>query len=225
MDKVALGKRIAEARLSLGLNQSELARLLGIKPQSVQQWEKGDSAPKLERLKAIADILKVSLESLTGEKPMPVVREQFVETGDDIVKVPRFSAEASMGVGSEVHPDDELVLDFMPLSVSWLRQNVSCSSFRNLQLITGKGDSMVPTIEDGDILLVDTGIERVVSDAIYALNVGGELFVKRVQRNLDGGLIIISDNKEYEKMFISKTDIDNVRIIGRVVFSWKANRL
>ena len=148
-----------------------------------------------------------------------------LETEDDIVRIPRFSPEASMGHGSAVYPDDELVLDYMPVSRTWLRQNVSCSAFRNLQIITGRGDSMAPTIENGDILLVDTGIERVVGDAIYALNIGGDLYVKRIQRNLDGGLIVISDNKEYEKMFIPKSDIENVRIIGRVVFSWKANKL
>lgn len=225
MDKVSLGRKIAQARMNQGLNQSELARLLGIKPQSVQQWEKGDSAPKLDRLKAIAKVLNVSFYSLTGDNPAPSNNPMSLETEDDIVRIPRFSPEASMGHGSAVYPDDELVLDYMPVSRTWLRQNVSCSAFRNLQIITGRGDSMAPTIENGDILLVDTGIERVVGDAIYALNIGGDLYVKRIQRNLDGGLIVISDNKEYEKMFIPKSDIENVRIIGRVVFSWKANKL
>ena len=73
--------------------------------------------------------------------------------------------------------------------------------------------------------MVDTGIEKITSDAIYALNIGGELFVKRIQRNIDGGLIVISDNKDYEKMYIPKDELDTVRVIGKIVFAWTASRL
>ena len=49
MNKEQIASNIAEARKRSGLNQSELARRLGIRPQSVQQWEKGTATPKLNR--------------------------------------------------------------------------------------------------------------------------------------------------------------------------------
>lgn len=226
MNKEQIASNIAEARKRSGLNQSELARRLGIRPQSVQQWEKGTATPKLDRLTAIAQVLGVSLESLTGQEPIPVVKEETVDSDpDDIIKIPRFNAIASMGAGDVVYPDEDQVVEHLSIRKSWLRQHVSCSSFNKLEVITGRGDSMVPTFENGDILLVDTGIEKITSDAIYALNIGGELFVKRIQRNIDGGLIVISDNKDYEKMYIPKDELDTVRVIGKIVFAWTASRL
>jgi len=56
---MALSDRIAEARAAAGLTQSELARRLGIRPQSVQSWESGVSAPRARRLSEVAAVLGV----------------------------------------------------------------------------------------------------------------------------------------------------------------------
>lgn len=226
MNKEWIGSNIAEARKRAGLSQSELARNLGIKPQSVQQWEKGTAAPRINRLGAVAQVLGVTLESLTGQEIKNLPKEKNSEPElDDTIRIPKFNAVASMGAGDVVYPEDDQVVEYLEIKKSWLQQHVSCSSFKKLEVITGHGDSMVPTFENGDILLVDTGIEKISSDAIYALNIRGELFVKRIQRNIDGGLIVISDNKDYEKMYIQKDELDSVRVIGKIVFAWTASRL
>jgi len=54
-----MGKRIRKARLALGLNQSQLALQLKIKPQSVQNWEKGIALPKTSRIEDVATALHV----------------------------------------------------------------------------------------------------------------------------------------------------------------------
>lgn len=56
---MALSNQISEARVAAGLSQSELARRLGIKPQSVQAWESGVSAPRARRLSQVAEVLGV----------------------------------------------------------------------------------------------------------------------------------------------------------------------
>ena len=123
MNKEQIASNIAEARKRSGLNQSELARRLGITPQSVQQWEKGTSTPKIDRLAAIAQILGVSLESLTGQEPIPVAKEETVESEqDDTIKIPRFNATASMGAGDVVYPDEDQVVEHLSIRKSWLRQ-------------------------------------------------------------------------------------------------------
>lgn len=64
---VEMWQRIAEARARAGLSQSELARQVGVKPQSVQQWEKkGGTAPRGHRLNKIADTLGVTRAWLLG---------------------------------------------------------------------------------------------------------------------------------------------------------------
>lgn len=62
-----IGKRIAAAREAVGLNQSELARALSVKPQSVQAWEADKNVPRPKKLEAIAAILKTSISHLMGE--------------------------------------------------------------------------------------------------------------------------------------------------------------
>jgi len=54
-----IGKRIQEARISRGMTQTDLARILCVKPQSVQHWERGTSLPKSTRINELAEALDV----------------------------------------------------------------------------------------------------------------------------------------------------------------------
>jgi SOS-response transcriptional repressor LexA len=59
-----IGSRIAAAREAKGLNQSELARALGITPQAVQKWENDGSTPRGTRMRELADVLGAKVEQL-----------------------------------------------------------------------------------------------------------------------------------------------------------------
>ncbi len=59
-EKKAIGKRIEVARLSLGLNQSELSRMVGVSAQAVQQWEKGETTPRGKNLAKISESLQTT---------------------------------------------------------------------------------------------------------------------------------------------------------------------
>lgn len=54
-----VAKIIREAREKLNLNQSQLADLVGVSPQAVQQWESGATQPRGKRLNKIAEVLKL----------------------------------------------------------------------------------------------------------------------------------------------------------------------
>ena len=83
-----------------------------------------------------------------------------------------------------------------------------------------RGDSMEPTIYSGDSLVIDKTMNSVTSDGgIYVINYDGELFVKRVQKQLNGTVAITSDNKNYGDIVIPSSDLNTLRIIGRVVWS------
>lgn len=61
MKKETVGDRIKRARERAGLNQSELGRRVGVKPQAVQQWESGSNLPAdRERYIQIAKVLEVT---------------------------------------------------------------------------------------------------------------------------------------------------------------------
>jgi len=86
----------------------------------------------------------------------------------------------------------------------------SHSTSEKLVLIDGRGDSMLPTIQHGDTLLVDTGINRYDHDGLYLLNLGHGIQVKRL---VDRGenLYVCSDNPIYQPFPLP----ESANIIGR----------
>ena len=76
-----------------------------------------------------------------------------------------------------------------------------------------KGDSMEPTLFNGDIIICDLGGYD-GTDGIYTIIYKGNGFVKRLQRTSDG-VKIISDNRHYDPMFESAQS-DDFRVIGKV---------
>jgi len=83
------GTRIRDARISLGLNQSDLACLLSITPQSVQHWESDRTTPRGKRIEAIATILNVSPEWLSFGTTQPDLQENLTITVSDESMSPR----------------------------------------------------------------------------------------------------------------------------------------
>ncbi len=75
------------------------------------------------------------------------------------------------------------------------------------------GDSMKPTIENGDSVLIDTADQHVRSGHLYAVNIGEELHIKRLFIKPDGSLVLKSDNPEYPTWDVPKDE--QPRIIGR----------
>lgn len=59
-----IGMRIRRARKALGMGQAEMSRALGVTAVTALRWEKGKTVPPMERLRRIAELLRVSLEEL-----------------------------------------------------------------------------------------------------------------------------------------------------------------
>lgn len=67
-----------------------------------------------------------------------------------------------------------------------------------LMLVTGRGDSMMPTIQPGESLLVDTGITTYDGDGIYLINLGHGQQIKRLADHGQEGIFVHSDNTMYK---------------------------
>jgi hypothetical protein len=136
------------------------------------------------------------------------------------------------------------VLDFCALkkiSINWLLYNQNPNSlldatdkywiryYPSIQMLGGKnnlknieainviGDSMEPTLNSDNIIFLDISKKDFSKEGIYAFTTTHGLFVKRIQRRVDGKLDIISDNKEYPVQVVAKHDIS---IVGKVVGSF-----
>ena len=88
------------------------------------------------------------------------------------------------------------------------------ANIRNIEAINVSGDSMEPTLNTGNIIFLDIQKKDISKDGIYAFTNENGLFVKRIQKRIDGQIDIISDNKEYPIQVTNKTEIN---IMGKVV--------
>lgn len=140
------------------------------------------------------------------------------------VPIPLMNAAGSMGAGNDL-PDNEVVIDSLRISKAWVESNLSqISSVSNLAFIHAIGDSMTPTFNDGDILLVDTGNNSVTADKIYVLSAHGRLFIKRVRQRIDGTYEVSSDNPAVRTTDILNGDHE-IEVKGRVVWVWNGKRI
>ena len=89
-------------------------------------------------------------------------------------------------------------------------------NLKNIEAINVTGDSMEPTLNNGNIIFIDRTKNDTSKDGIYAFINENGLFVKRIQKRVDGALDVISDNKEYPIQIAQKNDIT---ILGKVVSS------
>lgn len=86
-----------------------------------------------------------------------------------------------------------------------------------LAICYSPGNAMEPTIRDGDPLLVNLAGTRPQDGGLFMVQLGEDLYAKRIQCLVDGGLVLISDNREYQPQTIPANRADQLPIIGQVV--------
>jgi len=90
-------------------------------------------------------------------------------------------------------------------------------NLKNIEAINVIGDSMEPTLNSNNIIFVDKSVKSGFRDGIYAFTTNHGLFVKRIQKRVDGKLDIISDNKDYPVQVMKS---DELQVLGKVVSSF-----
>ena len=84
-------------------------------------------------------------------------------------------------------------------------------------MINASGNSMAPTIDNGDRLIVEHWDGSQIQDnKIYVFCFNNEIFVKRLSKNLDE-IIIKSDNPEYKIKTINGCTVNELLLIGKIV--------
>lgn len=126
--------------------------------------------------------------------------------------IPMAEAQLSAGGGCFVLSED--IEGYYAFRKTWLSR--VASSAKNLVLMRVQGDSMSPTIQDGDTVMIDTGRLSIKEGMLYALRVNSTIMIKRLSLRLEGKVLIISDNRsEYDPY---EAEIKSVNIIGQVIF-------
>lgn len=197
-----IGKRIGELAEALGtrINAATVAEL---STDQLSRYINGEGEISLQPVARLAAATGKTLDWVWSGREPPLA--------DDFVLVPRYDVRAAGGAGAIVH--SEQIVDHLAFKREWLRQQGLVAG--RSALIEATGDSMLPTIAAGDLVLVALD-QATVSDGVHVLRRGNSLIVKRLQLLQTGELQIISDNSSYASETIAPERVSNVQILGRV---------
>ena len=171
--------------------------------------------PEEPEIKEKTENIGMRLAAVKGCPPIPewknpVPLEQFN-------CIPMAEAELSAGGGAFVL--SESFKEFYAFRKDWIKK--VATNVRNLVIMRVEGDSMEPTIMDGDVVMLDRGRPRITTGHIYALGMDNDIAIKRLELLTGTNVRIISDNKSgYEPYVVNRVDI---RIIGQVI--WRAGQM
>ena len=200
--------RQAEARFP---NRAAAAAAAGVATSTFQSWVEGKRDPSFEGLARFAAATGVSLDWIAHGRTSSAAPNDSGSTA--FVGIPRFDVRLSAGSGT--FSDRAVVLDQIPFTARFLRRKLSRGSTDGLAIVEAAGDSMEPTISDGDLVMVDTH-DRSPGDGLYALVFDDSLLIKRLYRLLDG-VEIGSDNRDlYPPITVPRDRLSEVQIVGRV---------
>jgi len=208
VNQKAVLERLIEERRE---DYASLSRLIGRNAAYIQQFVKRGVPRQLAERdrRTLARYFNVPDEALGGPAPL-------LAAGGAIVRLPRLDVEASAGPGANA--DGETVTGTVAFDRTWLRRLGGVRA-DDLSIITVTGDSMAPTLIDGDDILIDRGdaAER-LRDGLYVLRRDEALLVKRLALNPANQLVSIrSDNSAYPGW--PDCPPQSLAIVGRVVWA------
>jgi phage repressor protein C with HTH and peptisase S24 domain len=193
------------------LSVVEMAQAIGVSDNAIYKWKSGRGVPSVANLVSLAKMAGVSVEWLaTGREVDPTRR---IGKRSDYTYVPRYDVRWIAPRGVSIR--SEQIVDYLAFKTEWVESRLKADP-TNLLLIEAADDSMVPTVREGDLVLIDSGERQFRHDGIYVLCRETDLTIKRIQRRADGALSMRSDNASYESSVVTSEDIE---IIGRAIWT------
>jgi hypothetical protein len=198
-----------------GKTQKGLAAALGVDNSQISRLLTGKRHLRAHEIPIILGYLEMGGAPGPG-RSRTTIPEVVQIGGDRFAMLPVYEARVSAGPG--VEPEDGAPLNRIAFRADWLR-SVTRGNIGDLVVLNVDGDSMEPTLRQGDTVLVDMGQQRPrQKDGIYVIRTDGGLQVKRVAAHpVTGRITIISDNKEHYPAFADLPPEDVV-VIGRVLW-------
>ena len=199
----SIGERIKEARKSAGLTQLELAKKTELSRSYIGDIEKDRYNPSVSTLQLIATATNTPLEDLlpSTKTVSPTGRGVRIPVlGRVVAGIPLEAVEEILDY-EEITPELAATGEFFALQV--------------------KGDSMLPKLEEGDIVIVKKQADVETGDIAIVLVNGDEATIKQVKK-VTGGIMLYGFNPDvYEPHFYSNQQIEAlpVRILGKVIES------
>jgi hypothetical protein len=190
----------------------DVAAELGISQATFATMKKRGAVPYKELMEFCAR-RKISINWMFFDQSAGML----VEETEKFFKIKYFSSvRASAGGGAEGFGEEYETVAIDKLLVKSFYKNISDEelSQKKLEAINVDGESMEPTLKNGSIVFVDRDQNEISKDGIFVVSTPGGLFIKRLNRKVDGTIELISDNQLYSPEVMSQQE---VIVIGKVV--------
>ncbi len=185
----------------------DVADVLGISQMNFATMKKRNKVPFGELMDFCAS-RSISINwILYGQSP-----ESLVEATNKFYMVRYYNdVNASAGGGTDEQCEEMDELEIPEQFVSMLGGE---SELKNIEAINVSGDSMEPTFSYNDIVFINRAKTDLGRGGIFTIRTEAGLFIKRVQKRIDGKIDIISDNQVYSAQTLEPYEME---VIGRVV--------
>lgn len=138
------------------------------------------------------------------------------------ILIPQYDVRGSMGHGQVPADYNDFMRNVVVNAPQLEKLGLDYTAPANLAIISGWGQSMAPTIQDKDPVIVDRGVTDFIGDGVYVITWDGMLYIKRLQSAGDAKLELISDNPKHKDRVVNN---DEVTVHAKVLLVWNANKL
>lgn len=136
------------------------------------------------------------------------------DLGSGIIEIPVYDVQLSAGHGDIATRAS--TIDHLPFTTSFLLARTGRADGKGLGLFEARGDSMIPTIEDKDLVLVDFN-DTHQRDGVFAFNQNNQARIKRLQFTFSGTNIMSDNNDSYQHEMIAGQQLNDLHLIGRAL--------
>lgn len=213
--KQELAARLKNELKKSPFSKKDIERKIGVSYTSVQNWFKNGGIDD-DNLRKLADLFEVDYFWLLTGKTSTQVREhtpEYLTERDTMIAV--YDVQLSAGNGMTA-PDFIETKKKLPFDSQWLNKHNLKPD--NLMVLYVAGDSMLPTMEDGDSVLIDKSKTKIIDRKIYGIVIGGDCKIKRLSQRFDGSIEVISDNPMHKTEVIPASELEYLHIIGQAVY-------
>ena len=209
MDTIA--SRLRAALELRGMKQAELVELTGIGKSSISTYLRGSYIPKQKNIYKMAKALNVNEAWLMGEDVDPTRQNAYSEPSDSSLVTIHYAGPVAAHF--DATPDDAYEQCTIP--AEWIGRRRPEDFF----LATVSGDSMYPQFQDGDEILCLRCSDMGISGRIGIMLLGGdEATVKRIEyKPGEDWIDLIPINPEFKPRRIEGVDLEQCRVVGRVI--------
>lgn len=203
---MSIAENIKRIRLEHGLSQSELGKIAGVSDKAVSTWELGLKTPRMGAVEKMANYFGITKSAIVDDAPMTSLQKPVVPPGvmpmPEMVQVPLIG---SIACGTPITAEQN-IKSYVGVPAAW----------RADFALECHGDSMAPTICDGDVVCIRSQPE-VEQGQIAAVRIGEEATLKHCYYQ-NGVVQLIADNPSVcPPMVYTGSDLDEIEVEGLAV--------